>query len=141
MAEAADGRVALHLHCYEGVDGEVAEHLADEAPSAFILSGGELAAAVVMDAIGRLVPGVVGNAGSTVFESFRLDEVTGNRILDCPQYTRPAVFRGWPVPDALVSGNHAEIRRWRREAALEKTARNRPDLLEDSKRLEKEAQS
>lgn len=128
---------------YEGVDERVAEHLADEEISIgdFILSGGELAAAVVMDAIGRLVPGVVGNAGSTVFESFRLDEVTGNRILDCPQYTRPAVFRGWPVPDALVSGNHAEIRRWRREAALEKTARNRPDLLEDSKRLEKEAQS
>jgi tRNA (guanine37-N1)-methyltransferase len=113
---------------YEGVDERVAEHLADEELSIgdYVLSGGELAAAVVVDTVARLLPGVVGNHESTVNESF---EKTG--ILDCPQWTRPAEFRGWKAPDVLLGGNHAEIRKWRRQAAREKTARLRPDLLEE----------
>ena len=110
---------------YEGVDERVAEHLADEEISIgdYVLSGGELAAAVVLDSVARLIPGVLGNQDSAVNESFsECDQ------LDCPQYTRPADFRGWKVPEVLLSGNHAEIRRWRRQAALEKTARMRPDL-------------
>jgi tRNA (guanine37-N1)-methyltransferase len=111
---------------YEGVDERVAEHLADEelAVGDYVLSGGELAAAVVVDVIARLIPGVLGNADSAVFESFEGD--TG--VLDCPQYTRPAEFRGWRVPEVLLSGNHEQIRQWRKRAALEKTARQRPDL-------------
>lgn len=111
---------------YEGVDERVAEHLADEELSIgnYVLSGGELAAAVVVDAVARLIPGVLGNQDSSVFESFG---ETG--LLDCPQYTRPADFRGWRVPETLLSGNHEEIRRWRLRAAREKTARMRPDLL------------
>ena len=111
---------------YEGVDERVAARLADLELSIgdYVLSGGELPAAVVVDAVARLLPGVVGNEESTLRESFN-DE----GILDCPQYTRPAEFRGWGVPPVLLGGNHAEIRRWRREAALEKTARLRPDLL------------
>ena len=114
---------------YEGVDERVAEHLADEELSIgdFVLSGGELAAAVMIDSMSRLLPGVLGNEASAVHESF--SGATG--VLDCPQYTRPAEFRGWKVPDVLAGGNHEEIRRWRRKAALEKTARMRPDLLKD----------
>jgi len=110
---------------YEGVDERVAEHLADEELSIgdYVLSGGELAAAVVVDTVARLLPGVVGNQESTVNESF---EQAG--MLDCPQWTRPAEFRGWKAPDVLLGGNHAAIRKWRREAAIEKTARLRPDL-------------
>jgi tRNA (guanine37-N1)-methyltransferase len=112
---------------YEGVDERVAEHLADEELSIgdYVLSGGELAAAVVVDSVARLLPGVVGNHESTLNESF---EEPG--MLDCPQWTRPAEFRGWKAPDVLLGGNHAEIRKWRRQAAMEKTARLRPDLLE-----------
>ncbi len=123
---------ALLLICgrYEGVDERVALHLADEELSIgdYVLSGGELAAAVIIDAVARLIPGVVGNSDSTAFESF---ESTGHGegLLDCPQYTRPADFRGWKVPEVLLSGNHEEIRKWRRVAAREKTARLRPDLL------------
>ena len=115
---------------YEGVDERVAEFLADDEVSIgdYVLSGGELAAAVVVDAVARLLPGVLGNGDSALNESFSEPEV-----LDCPQYTRPADFRGWKVPEALVSGNHERISRWRREAALEKTARKRPDLLRVSK--------
>jgi len=111
---------------YEGVDERVAEHLADEELSIgdYVLSGGELAAAVVVDTVARLLPGVVGNHESTVNESF---EDAG--MLDCPQWTRPAEFRGWKAPDVLLGGNHAEIRKWRKQAAREKTARLRPDLL------------
>ncbi len=111
---------------YEGVDERVAEHLADEELSIgdFVLSGGELAAAVVIDSVARLAPGVLGNGDSALFESF-----SEPGLLDCPQYTRPAEFRGWKVPGVLLSGNHEEIRRWRRQAAREKTARLRPDLL------------
>lgn len=113
---------------YEGVDERVAEHLADDELSIgdYVLSGGELAAAVIVDTIARLLPGVVGNADSTVNESFE------QGILDCPQWTRPAEFRGWKAPEILLGGNHAEIRKWRRQAAIEKTARLRPDLLERS---------
>jgi tRNA (guanine37-N1)-methyltransferase len=115
---------------YEGVDERVAEHLADEELSIgeFVLSGGELAAAVVIDAVARLVPGVLGNADSARFESFR-DPGLGPGVLDCPHYTRPAEFRGWRAPEVLLGGDHEAIRRWRRKAALEKTARLRPDLL------------
>jgi len=113
---------------YEGVDERVALHLADDEISIgdFVLSGGELAAAVVVDSVARLLPGVLGNEASSVRESFS----SGNPLLDCPQYTRPAEFRGWKVPETLLSGHHEEIRRWRARAALEKTARRRPDLLE-----------
>jgi tRNA (guanine37-N1)-methyltransferase len=111
---------------YEGVDERVAEYLADEELSIgdYVLSGGELAAAVVIDAVARLKEGVLGNANSAVAESFGEDG-----LLDCPQYTRPAEFRGWKVPETLVSGNHEEIRKWRQKAAREKTERQRPDLL------------
>jgi len=119
----------LFLICgrYEGVDERVAEHLADEELSIgdFVLSGGELAAAMVVDAVARLLPGVLGHPDSAVQESF-----SQPGLLDCPQYTRPAEFRGWKVPETLLSGNHEEIRRWRQKAAREKTARNRPDLLQ-----------
>jgi len=116
---------------YEGVDERVASHLADDELSIgnYVLSGGELAAAVVIDAVARLLPGVLGNQSSAVFESFQ-QAGHGAGALDCPQYTRPADFRGWKVPEVLLSGNHEEIRRWRRQAALEKTARMRPDLLQ-----------
>ena len=119
----------LFLICgrYEGVDERVAEHLADEELSIgdFVLSGGELAAALVVDCVSRLLPGVLGNEDSALQESFSHKD-----LLDCPQYTRPADFRGWKVPEVLLSGNHEEIRRWRRQVAQEKTARNRPDLLQ-----------
>jgi tRNA (guanine37-N1)-methyltransferase len=111
---------------YEGVDERVAGHLADEETSIgdFVVSGGELPAALIIDAVARLVPGVLGNEASSENESFT------SGLLDCPQYTRPADFQGLPVPEVLLGGNHEEIRKWRRSAALAKTARNRPDLLE-----------
>jgi tRNA (guanine37-N1)-methyltransferase len=113
---------------YEGVDERVAAHLADDEISVgdFVLSGGELAAALIVDVVGRLLPGVLGNDDSTRNESFS-DQQEG--LLDCPQYTRPADFRGWVVPDVLLGGNHEEIRKWRRVASLEKTERLRPDLI------------
>lgn len=116
---------------YEGVDERVAEHLADDEISVgdFVLSGGELAAAMVVDVVARLIPGVLGNEASSVQESFG-SSTEDIGVLDCPQYTRPAEFRGWKVPDVLLSGNHAEIRRWREHTAREKTVRMRPDLLE-----------
>jgi tRNA (guanine37-N1)-methyltransferase len=124
------GEILFICGRYEGVDERVAEHLADEEVSIgnYVLSGGELAAAVIIDSVARLLPGVLGNEHSAVFESFQ-EEGHGGGLLDCPQYTRPAEFRGWKVPDVLLSGNHAEIARWRRRAALEKTSRLRPDLL------------
>jgi tRNA (guanine37-N1)-methyltransferase len=111
---------------YEGVDERVAQHLADDEISIgdYVLSGGELAAAVVIDSVARLRDGVLGNQMSAVAESFE------NGLLDCPQWTRPAEFRGWRVPDVLIGGNHEQIRQWRMEAAREKTARLRPDLLD-----------
>lgn len=103
----------------------MAQHLADDEVSIgdYVLSGGELPAAVVVDTVARLIDGVLGNEMSAVAESFE------NGLLDCPQWTRPAEFRGWKVPEVLIGGNHEQIRRWRLEAAREKTARHRPDLL------------
>jgi tRNA (guanine37-N1)-methyltransferase len=127
-AREYSGCQELLLICgrYEGVDERVAEHLADEEISIgdYVLSGGELAAAVVVDAVARLKEGVLGNETSIVDESF------GEQgLLDWPQYTRPAEFRGWKAPEVLLGGNHEEIRKWRRNAAREKTGRLRPDLL------------
>lgn len=111
---------------YEGVDERVAEHLADEEISIgdYVLSGGELAAAVFVDSITRLLPGVLGNDASAIHESFT------EGLLDFPQWTRPADFRGWKAPEVLLNGNHEQIRNWRREAAIAKTRRWRPDLYQ-----------
>ena len=166
-------RVVLICGRYEGVDERVAEHLATEEISIgdFVLSGGELPAAVIVDAVTRLLPGALGNEASSVRESFSVENLDaamgadgdggksvtpskkrkekivgaefsewlksvgagadGERggILDCPHYTRPAAFRDWAIPEILNGGNHEEIRTWRRRAALEKTLRNRPELL------------
>jgi tRNA (guanine37-N1)-methyltransferase len=131
---------------YEGVDERVAEYLATEEVSVgnYVLSGGELPAAIVLDAVTRLLPGAVGNEASTQNESFSggikeewplaSGENLGSHypnpigLLDYPHYTRPAEYRGWKVPEVLMSGNHAEVQKWRRQQALEKTERNRPDL-------------
>lgn len=127
---------------YEGVDERVADYLADRELSIgdYVLSGGEMAAAVVIEAVVRLLPGAVGNEASTQQESFTAggskqpggaDSTCGsNGLLDYPHYTRPAEFRGMAVPQELLTGNHQEIRQWRRWRALKKTLRNRPDLLE-----------
>lgn len=129
MAREFSALDELLLICgrYEGVDERVAGYLADEEISIgdFVLSGGELAAALVIDSVARLRQGVLGNEQSAVAESFG-----ENGLLDCPQYTRPAEFRGWKAPEVLLGGNHEQIRQWRLKAALEKTARCRPDLLE-----------
>jgi tRNA (guanine37-N1)-methyltransferase len=157
-------RIILICGRYEGVDERVAEFIADREVSVgdYVLSGGELAAAIVADAVVRLIPGALGNEASARQESFSAVEVGKNDdpryteetasarqpsrtavqtpppastcasggLLDYPHYTRPADYRGMKVPEVLVSGNHTEIRRWRRRKALEKTLRNRPDLLE-----------
>ncbi len=118
-------RLVLISGRYEGVDERVAEHLATDEISIgdYVLTGGELAALVVLDATARLVPGVVGDAGSVAADSFAWGE------LDHPHYTRPAVFRGWAVPDVLLSGHHAEVDRWRKDQRLRRTRDRRPDLL------------
>jgi tRNA (guanine37-N1)-methyltransferase len=136
-------RIVLVCGRYEGVDERVADFLADRELSIgdYVLSGGEMAAMVIVEAVLRLLPGAVGNEASTQQESFTIDlkvkssnvadsTCGSNGLLDYPHYTRPAEFRGMAVPEALMSGNHEEIRRWRRLRALEKTLRNRPDLLE-----------
>ncbi|HEY1182704.1 MAG TPA: tRNA (guanosine(37)-N1)-methyltransferase TrmD [Bryobacteraceae bacterium] len=117
---------------YEGVDERVATYLADEELSIgnYVLSGGELAAAVVIDATARLLPGVLGNETSAAFESFQ-ETGHGEGLLDCPHWTRPADFRGWKAPEVLLNGNHEEIRRFRKESAIEKTARLRRDLMKE----------
>ena len=117
---------------YEGVDERVAERLVDEELSIgnYVLSGGELAAAVVIDATARLLPGVLGNETSAAFESFQ-ETGHGEGLLDCPHWTRPADFRGWKAPEVLLNGNHEEIRRFRKESAIEKTARLRRDLMKE----------
>lgn len=124
--------VVLVCGRYEGVDERVAERLVDEEVSvgSFVLSGGEWAAGMVVDSTARLAPGVLGNEASSRRESFAPGAGGRAGVLDYPHYTRPAEFRGWPVPEVLLSGDHEKIRRWRRRAALEKTLRNRPDLLE-----------
>jgi tRNA (guanine37-N1)-methyltransferase len=156
-------RVVLICGRYEGVDERVAEHLATEEISIgdFVLSGGELPAAVIVDTVTRLLPGALGNEASAVHESFstegagadakeNMGSASGTApewlaaiardgarngkgarggILECPHFTRPAEFRGWPIPEVLIGGNHEEIRLWRRRAALAKTLWNRPELL------------
>jgi tRNA (guanine37-N1)-methyltransferase len=121
-------QVVLVCGRYEGVDERVVEGLVTDEISIgdYVLSGGEPAALVVIDAIVRLVPGALGSETSAVNESF------SEGVLDYPHYTRPPELRGMSVPEVLLTGNHAEIARWRREQALQKTRRNRPDLLEDS---------
>ena len=148
-------RIVLICGRYEGVDERVAAFLADRELSIgdYVLSGGELGAAVIMEAVTRLLPGAVGNEASTRQESFTAhqtgDELTegvevtekagpdstcgSNGLLDYPHYTRPAEFRGMSVPEVLINGNHQDIRRWRREQALKKTLRKRPDLIEEAK--------
>ncbi len=139
-------RVVLICGRYEGVDERVNELACDRELSIgdYVLSGGELGAAVIVDATMRLLPGVLGNEDSAAYESFGRpdEEFAGEQdgpprsthgaggLLDYPHYTRPAEFRGLAVPEVLAGGNHDQIRRWRRERALEKTLRNRPDLLE-----------
>ena len=144
---AADGlskldRLVLICGRYEGVDERVARHLADREISIgdFVLSGGELGAAVIVDTVVRLIPGAVGNEASTRQESFTAANAAAcdgpsstcgsGGLLDYPHYTRPAQFREWDVPEVLVSGDHDAIRRWRRKTAMEKTLRNRPDLVD-----------
>src|SRR5690242_4383594 len=164
---ASNERIVLICGRYEGVDERVGEHLADLELSIgdYVLSGGELGAAVIADTVTRLIPGAVGNEASTRQESFvagaelggndlagegpirlRSGQVRPTRagstcssggLLDYPHYTRPADFRGMKVPEVLVNGNHEEIKRWRRKSALEKTLHNRPDLL-DRVRLNEE---
>ena len=121
---------ALTLVCgrYEGVDERVADHLVDEQVSLgdFVLAGGEVVALAIIEGVARLVPGVVGNPDSTAFESFR-----DGGLLEEPHYTRPAEFRGWRVPDVLLSGDHARIAAWRRTERERRTRERRPDLLDD----------
>lgn len=122
-----DTHVVLICGRYEGVDERVAEALVTEEISIgdYVLSGGEPAATVVIDAVVRLLPGALGSETSAVFESF------SEGLLDHPQYTRPPEFRGMKVPEVLLGGHHAEIERWRKEAAIAKTRRKRPDLLKE----------
>jgi tRNA (guanine37-N1)-methyltransferase len=137
-------RIILICGRYEGVDERVAEHLATDEISIgdFVLSGGELPALLIVDAITRLLPGSLGNEASSQNESFSASVVEENisvavgepeggvqMLLDFPHYTRPAEYRGWKVPDVLMGGNHAEVAAWRRSAAVKKTQRNRPDLI------------
>jgi tRNA (guanine37-N1)-methyltransferase len=152
---AESNRIIFICGRYEGVDERVAEHLATEEISVgdFVLSGGELPAMMVVDAVTRLLPGALGNEASSQNESFSVtgraghapllltepvnlldrtvpaSTLTHHMLLDFPHYTRPAEYRGWGVPEVLIGGNHAEVANWRRAAALEKTLRNRPDLL------------
>jgi len=123
---AALEHLALVCGRYKGVDERVARHLADEELSVgdFVLSGGEPAALCVLDAVARLLPGVVGSIDSVESDSFH------SGLLDAPYYTRPAEYRGWKVPDPLLSGHHAEIARYRREQSLRRTFERRPELLE-----------
>ena len=122
----AAGSFSLLCGRYEGVDQRIADHLCDGELSVgdYVLAGGELGALVVTEAIARLVPGVLGNDASVVDESF------ADGLLEYPQYTRPASFRGWEVPAVLRSGDHSAVARWRRAAALARTLRSRPDLIE-----------
>ena len=144
-------RIVFICGRYEGVDERVAEHLATEEISVgdFVLSGGELPAMMIVDAVTRLLPGALGNEASSQNESFsrvaspeskgnalppadsasRPSGNTSHAFLDFPHYTRPAEYRGWVVPEILIGGNHGEVAKWRRAAAIEKTRRNRPDLL------------
>ena len=125
---ASEDRLIVLCGRYEGVDERVREHLVDEEISIgdYVLSGGEPAAVVLVDAVVRLQPGALGSAESTVEESF------ADGLLEYPQYTRPPEFRGWRVPDILLSGDHGAVHRWRREQQIERTRQRRPDLLDQS---------
>jgi tRNA (guanine37-N1)-methyltransferase len=122
---AAAGHLILLCGHYEGVDQRVIEHLVDEEISIgdYVLTNGAIAAAVFVDAVARLIPGVLGDENSAAEDSF------AHGLLEGPQYTRPVEYRGWRVPDILLSGNHAQIAQWRAARALEKTRQSRPDLL------------
>lgn len=126
LATTASGGFSLLCGRYEGIDHRVREHLVDGELSLgdFVLSGGEVAACVVIEAVVRLLPGAMGNAASPTHESFG-----AAGMLEEPQFTRPAEFRGWAVPEVLRGGDHARIERWRRAQALHRTLRDRPDLL------------
>jgi tRNA (guanine37-N1)-methyltransferase len=140
-------RIVLICGRYEGVDERVSQHLCDREISLgdFVLSGGEIGAALIVDAVTRLLPGALGHEDSNKQESFTsgvagMPQAEGEPpsstcgsggLLDYPHYTRPGEFRGWAVPEVLANGNHTEIRKWRRRQALQKTLRNRPDLLEE----------
>ena len=125
---SSEGHLTLLCGRYEGVDERVVDGLPAEEVSIgdYVLSGGELPALVLIEAVTRLVPGVIGKEASHQHDSF-----SSGRLLDHPHYTRPQEFRGMPVPEVLVSGDHGEIDRWRRDAAIEKTRRNRPDLSDE----------
>ena len=131
---SAESRLLFICGHYEGVDERVREHLVDDEISIgdYVLSGGELAAMVVVDALVRLLPGVLGSDESSVEESH------AEGLLEYPQYTRPPEFRGWPVPEMLLSGNHGEIAKWRRKEAIRRTVARRPELLERANLTAKE---
>ena len=128
IARELSGYSHLVLICgrYEGVDERIREHLVTDEISIgdYVLSGGELAAMVVVDTVVRLLPGVLGSEASP------LDDSHSDGLLEYPQYTRPAIYRGWSVPEVLLSGNHAQIARWRREQAIIRTQERRPELLD-----------
>jgi tRNA (guanine37-N1)-methyltransferase len=134
LAPAVGERLSRERHLiflsghYEGIDQRIRDHLIDEEISIgdYVLTNGTLAAAVVVDVLCRFIPGVLGTENSLTHESFT------RNLLDFPQYTRPAEFRGWKVPEVLISGNHALINKWRQEQCLQKTRRLRPDLLTQS---------
>ena len=136
MAEELSRYPQLVLICghYEGVDERVREHLVNREISIgdYVLTGGELSAMVVLDAVSRLVPGVLGNSDSAAADSFSMG------VLEYPHYTRPAQYRGWEVPEVLLSGNHREIEAWRRRESLLRTRKRRPDLLADAVLTEQE---
>lgn len=131
IAEELSAKKRIIIICgrYEGVDERIREHLVDREISIgdYILTGGEMAAMVLIDAVSRLIPDVLGNPQSAESESFSHD------LLEYPQYTRPAQYKGWKVPDVLLSGHHADIELWRKTEALKKTYRRRPDLLQTVK--------
>jgi len=140
VAQGLSAEAGLILLCghYEGVDERVAGHLADDEISVgdYVLTGGELPAMVLVDAVVRLLPGVLGCSGSAAGDSFSPGR---DGLLDGPVYTRPHDFRGWKVPDVLLSGDHARVDEWRRQQALERTRRRRPDLLDGGAGAKKDA--
>ena len=124
---SAESHLIIVCGHYEGVDHRVVEHLIDEEISVgdYVLTNGAIAAVVLVDAVVRLIPGVLGDEESALDDSFR------EGLLEAPQYTRPAEFRGWQVPEVLLGGNHGEIAKWRKEQSQKRTRENRPDLLEE----------
>src|SRR4030042_39237 len=140
FTQAVAQELARHCHLmlicghYEGLDERVHEHLATDEISIgdYVLSGGELAAMVIVDAVVRLIPGALGSQSSTISDSH------SNGLLEYPQYTRPEVYRGWSIPSVLLSGNHREIAQWRRRQAILRTAKRRPDILKKTTLLDEE---